>query len=168
MKSAQPEVTVSPRPKSKGSNGFLITLGIVGGLLLLLTVFDRLSPSEPGGNGVGNSPGPASPAAPTCGTDWTKCKDNADLVNNFNGWIYVKSECKDAANQQARYGTPQWPWFSFGSFYKGNNYVTSGLVIAIEPDAQFSNAFGAMVHSTVTCEYDLKAKKVSRVTVLPK
>jgi len=37
--------------------------------------------------------------------------------------------------------------------------------VAIEPDAQFQNGFGAMAHSRVTCTYDLRAGKVIDVAI---
>jgi hypothetical protein len=100
-----------------------------------------------------------------CRSDWTKCADNEQLVNSYSDWSLVKVRCKRAANDSAKYGNPDWPWFSFGTFYKENNYVTSGIAVAIEPDAQFSNGFGAMVHSKVICTYDLRAKRVTNVAV---
>jgi hypothetical protein len=81
-----------------------------------------------------------------CRSDWIKCSDNEQLVNNYRDWSDVQVDCKYAANDRAKYGKPDWPWFPFGTFYKGNNYVTSGMVVAVEPDAQFSNGFGAMVY----------------------
>jgi hypothetical protein len=87
------------------------------------------------------------------------------MANNYSGWISAKALCKTEANENARFGTPQWPWLAFSTFYKGNSYASSGRSILIEPDAQFSNGFGAMVHSQVVCEYDLRAKKVINVSV---
>jgi hypothetical protein len=101
----------------------------------------------------------------SCRYYWTKCADNDQLVNYYSDWSHIQVDCKYAANDQAKYGNPEWPWIPFGSFYKGNNYVTSGIAIAIEPDAQFSNGFGAKVHSRVTCTYDLRAKRVTNVDV---
>jgi hypothetical protein len=49
------------------------------------------------------------------------------------------------SNNRAKYGNPDWPWLPFDAFYKGDNYVTSGIAIAVEPDAQFQSDFGAMV-----------------------
>jgi hypothetical protein len=103
-----------------------------------------------------------------CRSDWTKCTDNAQLVNNYAGWSQVESDCKEAANNEAQYGNPDWPWIPFGMFYKGKEYVISGIAIAVEPDAQFSNGFGAMVHSRVTCTYDLRGKHVVSVEILPR
>ena len=67
------------------------------------------------------------------------------------------------ANNQARYSDPTWPWLSFGSFYGGKEYVTSGIAIVIEPDAKFQNGFGAMVGSRVMCTYDFRNEKVISV-----
>jgi hypothetical protein len=100
-----------------------------------------------------------------CQSDWSKCTDNADVVNHYSDWISVQAACKIAATHQAKYGSPTWPWGSFGSFFEGNSYVTSGIAVAVEPDAQFSNGFGAMVHSKVICTYDLRAKKVISASI---
>ena len=39
----------------------------------------------------GNEPGPATTPspAPSCASDWTVCKDNADMANNFRGWSNI-------------------------------------------------------------------------------
>ena len=105
--------------------------------------------------------------ATSCRSDWTLCTDNADMANNYSGWSDAKFACKSAADNQARYGTPEWPWLAFSTFLKGGNYKTSGVATLIEPDAKFSNGFGAMVHSEVLCRYDLRAKKALDVTVVP-
>lgn len=113
--------------------------------------------------GAGNESN-KSPPSP-CASDWIQCADNAELVNNYSKYYEVQSACKREATDQARYGTPSWPWIPFGTFLKGTDYVTSGKVTAIESDAQFQNGFGAMVHSRVTCSYDLRAHKVLWVTI---
>lgn len=89
-------------------------------------------------------------------------------MNHYSGWTKVQVSCKEQANSQASYGTPEWPWIPFGSFLDGTDYVTSGTAVAIERDAQFQNGFGAMVHSRVTCLYDLAADKVMSVTISPR
>jgi hypothetical protein len=103
-----------------------------------------------------------------CQLDWTKCSDNEDVVNNYGKWSEVEVDCKMQAEKQARYGTPVWPWLAFGSFYKGTNYVSSGIAVVIEPDAQFQNGFGAMVHSQVECTYDLGARRAISVDISPR
>jgi hypothetical protein len=104
-----------------------------------------------------------------CRSDWTKCADNAQLANNYSRWFDAKAACKTEANERAQYGTPVWPWLSyFGTFRTGKDYVTSGIAVAIEPDAQFQNGFGAMVHSRVTCTYDLRAQRVVSVDISPR
>jgi hypothetical protein len=117
--------------------------------------------------------GPAAPQTPAeakinaCRADWHKCEDNSQMANNWNGWSHVKGECKDAANQMAKYGDPKWPWLAFSSFYGGSSY-TSGKVTVIEPDAQFQNGFGAMAHVQVVCDYDLNQKTVLNVSLNPR
>jgi hypothetical protein len=79
----------------------------------------------------------------------------------------VRSECKKQANAQAKYGTPIWPSRAFLDYFGGLDYPRlPGIVVAIEPDAQFSNGFGAMVHSRVECKYNLQEKEVIRVEIM--
>ncbi|HWI27238.1 MAG TPA: hypothetical protein VN668_09735 [Stellaceae bacterium] len=164
MKPEKPKAAVK---NQKARNG---CLGLIG-LIVLLTVIGSLagnndnSSSSKNDNGTPTKSDAAVPAQPSCKTDWTQCADNADLVNNYDGWTHVQFECKDAANDHAKYGTPKWPWFAFSTFLKGTNYVTSGIAVAIEKDAQFQNGFGAMVHSEVVCSYDLRAKHVQDVSI---
>jgi hypothetical protein len=100
-----------------------------------------------------------------CRSDWAKCADNEQLANSYSQWTKAQVACKFEANAQAKYGTPTWPWLPFGRFYKGKDYVSSGRAVLIEPDAQFQNGFGAMVHSEVTCAYDLRAQRVIDVSI---
>ena len=106
-----------------------------------------------------------------CKDDWRGCSDNEDLVNHYSGYSDAQRRCKEKAMENARYGTPVWPGFfdggAFGSFRKGTDYVSTGVVISIEPDVQFQNGFGAMVHSTARCRYDLNLKAVIAVEVAP-
>ena len=105
-----------------------------------------------------------------CKDDWKKCKDNSDLVNNFHKYLYVKVACERETESKARYGTPKWPGFwqggSFGSYIPGTDYVSTGNVTAIEPDAQFQNEYGAMVHSKVICKYDLAHESVTDIYII--
>jgi hypothetical protein len=155
IKRARPVAAETPKAPHKKGHGCLIVLGIV----VILGIIGSLTPWQTQGTG---------PHGEGCHTDWTKCADNADLVNNYEGWANVQAECKDAAAQQARFGTPKWPWFAFGSFYPGSNYVDSGIAIAVENDAQFSNAFGGMVHEKVICWYNLRRKSITNVEILTK
>jgi hypothetical protein len=142
--------------------------GIVG-LLLIIGIIMAYSNRNQTSNQATEQNPTAPPKPPTqtelCRSDWTQCADNERLVNNYSDWSTVQVACKTAANDRAKYGTPEWPWFPFGTFYKGGNYVTSGIAVAVEPDAQFSNGFGAKVHSRVTCTYDLRAKRVTQVDI---
>jgi hypothetical protein len=139
----------------------------------LPSITNQPSPPEPPALSPAKSA--VAPVAPaknnqSCEKDWTLCKDNSDLVNNFGAYYLVQDDCKEAANKRAKYGTPIWPGFwsggAFGRFQRGTDYVTTGTVLAIEKDAQFQNGFGAMVHSTVYCKYDLKTKTVVNVDII--
>ncbi len=133
-------------------------------LLVLIGLLLPKSPEEPKSEEefvkqVQNAAKAVEEAA--CRSDWTKCADNAQFVNNNSDWWTIKKACKDAANKQVLYDTPIWPSSAFDHFQpSGNSYITTGKAIAIEPDAQFQNGFGTMVHSHVICTYDLRAKKV--------
>lgn len=105
-----------------------------------------------------------APAVSSCSSDWHACKDNADLVNNYVGWAEVRAACQTEVDNEVQYGEPKWPglWSggAFETFMTGTNYVSTGIVVAIEKDVQIENAFGAMVHSTAYCRYDLNSKEV--------
>jgi len=132
----------------KGGRGSLMVLGIVA--LIALGVYT------------------GEKEKPSCKSDWHLCSDNADLVNNYDsGMIAAQVSCRMEAEKRAKYGSPKWPFAAFGNYQKGNSYLKSGIATLIEPDAQFSNAFGAMVHSTVTCTYDLNQKKALETMVAP-
>jgi hypothetical protein len=104
-------------------------------------------------------------AANPCVSDWAKCADNSDMANHNSSWSSAQVACKDEAADRAKYGTPEWPWFAFSSFYPGTNYSTTGIATLIEPDAKFQNGFGAMARSRVICQYDLRTKKVISVAI---
>lgn len=104
-----------------------------------------------------------------CKTDWSKCADNADMMNNYGGMFDARFSCKSAAAELAKYGTPEFPWLYFFTSYKpGNDYVTSGVAVLSEKGAKFQNGFGAMAHVQLVCEYDLLQKKVTNVINIDK
>jgi len=98
----------------------------------------------------------------SCDDDWTKCKDNADLVNN-NSEAQIDA-CQDQVAEQARYGDPKWcsGWFcqKFGKFRVGGDAPKTGVLVLIDGMLQLQNGFGAYAHVTATCIYDLKKKTV--------
>lgn len=99
-----------------------------------------------------------------CRQDWSKCLDNDQLVNNYHDWVAVQAACKVEADGRAKYDT-EWPWLAFSSYRKGKDYPTTGIAIAVEPDAKFQNGFGAKMRMRVTCTYDLRAKRVLDVDI---
>jgi hypothetical protein len=179
---AQPPVT----RKRKSRKGLLILFAIFA-LLVYLAVHNnspqnvtRPADANASPSSADNqAPVPAPPSTATadaeasspCKDDWQKCSDNADLVNHYKQYILLKGDCERAADKSARYGSPIWPGFwsggSFAQFRAGSDAIRTGVFEAFEPDAQFSNAFGAMVHSTVTCKYDLRENRVLSISVVP-
>jgi hypothetical protein len=141
------DAAAAKKPATGAGKGCLTVIGIMVALLIFGGVLKNSSLTA-------------------CSSDWTKCTDNEDLVNHYSDWYGVRSACERAAEQDARFGTPKWPFYDFGTFHKGNDYVRTGLAVSIEPDAQFQNAFGAMVHSRVTCSYDLRAARVVDISVV--
>jgi hypothetical protein len=132
-------------PKAKGGCGsvFIVTVIVIAVILI-----------------IAGYKGEKQSANPSCKSDWHVCADNADLVNHYNGIISAQTDCKFEATKLAKYGDPKFPFLHFSTFYSGNAYVKTGVVVLLEKDAQFQNVFGVMVHSTVMCKYDLARKKV--------
>ena len=151
------EAVSAKTAKGKSRHGCLTAVGVIFLIGIVAAAIGNLSPSQQQSSG---------PQGSGCSSDWTKCIDNADLVNHYRDWTRVQVDCKDAAEKQARYGTPKWPWLAFGKFLRGDDYMKKGVAIAVEDDAQFQNGFGAMVHSMVTCTYDLRANRVLNVAII--
>lgn len=97
-----------------------------------------------------------------CESDWRKCTDNEQLVNNYRGISQAKSACKFAAEDRAKYET-KFPWVYFGGFNTDGDDYKTGRLKLVEKDAKFQNSYGAMVRTTVECLYDLNQKKVVNV-----
>jgi hypothetical protein len=179
-------------PKKKPAGCFtIIGRTIVGIIALLVTVTiigaisnsgqkigssggsssQQVSPTAPPSDAASSSSTSGNADAPTCSSDWHACKDNADLVNHYSGWATVQVNCQEKVDNEVQYGEPKWPGFwsggAFETFLKGTDYVSTGTVVAIEPNVQIQNAFGAMVHSTAYCRYDLNSKSVLSVSVSP-
>jgi hypothetical protein len=100
-----------------------------------------------------------------CKKNWNSCADNEQLVNEWHDWSRVQSACKMAANDQAKYGDPEWSWLPFSKFLKGDDYVKRGKATAIDTDAKFKNGFNASLRVRVTCQYDLRADRVINVSI---
>ena len=118
---------------------------------------------------------PAAPKVPTqeelCKEQWSQCADNEQLANNYKGWSDAQASCKSAADDLAKYGTPDWGgWLhmAFGTYLKGTDYVKTGVAVLIDQDVKFQNAFGAMARSEVRCKYDLRTEKILDVKVTPR
>jgi hypothetical protein len=161
-----PLPTPSPAPKRPNElarGGFALIAAIV--------LFAAIG-SSGGNNNTGSSSDKPTAVAETkppvspCKADWTKCADNSDMANKYDGWHSAQYDCKETAIKLAKYGTPEFPWLLyFSTFLKGNDYAAKGIAVLYEDGAKFQNGFGAMAHAEVRCEYDLRAKKVIDVTI---
>jgi hypothetical protein len=107
-------------------------------------------------------------AEAACRNDWSKCSNNGDVVNKYKDWFSVQYDCKDAANRQARFGTPEWSSYFFSSYYPGDDYLKTGIATLVEKDALFQNGFGAKVHSQAICKYNLRSRSVISVVIIPR
>src|SRR5262245_38430796 len=77
-------------------------------------------------------------ASPTCKSDWTRCKDNRELVNDWSGRINATTQCRSAAMKLAKYGDPKIPYtFPFSTFYPAEKSVETGKLTLVEKNAQF-------------------------------
>jgi hypothetical protein len=98
------------KPQSKSRLGWLVLI-----LVVVLLVGIALS--------SGDHTTQRTAQEDSCRSDWTKCVDNEQLVNRYSDWSNIQMECKHAANDRAKYGNPNWPWLSFGTFHTGNNHA---------------------------------------------
>lgn len=89
-------------------------------------------------------------------------------MDNYRGMLEVRGSCEAKAEDDARFGAPQWPSLAFSHFVKGADAPTTGVITITEPTASFQNQFGAYQRAQVICDYDLAAKKVKTLAVLPK
>ena len=147
--------TLLTKPDSTARWFAYSTLGIAALVALALFAHSFVSPKDVS----------TPPKNELCESDWTKCADNAEIVRSYKAWLDVQVACRIAAIETAKYGTPTWPFVPFQGFTEGKTYVESGLVVAIEPEAKFPNATGAMVRSRVACTYDLRTQRVVNVAV---
>jgi len=64
-------------------------------------------------------------------------------------------------------GTLVWPGFwsggAFGTLHEGNDYVLTGIDVAIEPNVQIQNVYGSAPRHIAYCRYDLTTKSLVSV-----
>ncbi len=111
---------------------------------------------------------PPEPPASSCQEAWKACADNGQVVNHYRGYAVARAACNRAARDAAQFGTPELPRLGFATFRRGRDTVQTGVAVAIEPAARFSNAHGAMVNVQVVCRYDLDAKRVVGIELDPR
>jgi hypothetical protein len=105
-----------------------------------------------------------------CVHDWHKCKDNADLVNNYWEYPSFRKACVAETARIVKDGEPKYGGNDPFSDYRGkgsNDYVQTGMVRLLEPDIQVQNQSGDYAHSRAVCLYSLTQNKVVGVGVSP-
>ena len=101
-----------------------------------------------------------------CGSDWSKCSDNAEVVDQYLQQHHQHTvACKRALADVVKYGAPEYNWVSFGTYLVGNDYPQTGIAKLSDKDVQISNGFGAKIHSRVECWYDMRNKTASIASV---
>src|SRR5579863_4931411 len=95
------------KPRAARSSRVGVGCLVVVGIIVVLSIIGSVSNNN---SGSSKSSGATSSA---CGSDWSKCSDNEDMANHYSGWTKITVACQTAADNQARYGTPKWPWLPF-------------------------------------------------------
>jgi hypothetical protein len=109
---------------------------------------------------------PAStPAIKTCRDDWTKCVDNEDMAHNYSKMDEARLACEIKLEHSVRYGTPEYWYVRFNSFFIGGDFPKTGIVKIVDDRVKIQNVFGAKVNSRVECWYDFNKKVATIVSV---
>ena len=124
----------------------LLFLIILAGIL----VFNTISVNKTGEN-----------TSSTCSSDYKKCKDNADMANNYSGWFKAKYACKEKLTEIVKYGEPDFKGdgYTFSYFLDGVDYPKKGIATLIAKVA-VPNEFGTKVNGEQSCEVDLDTNRV--------
>jgi hypothetical protein len=104
-----------------------------------------------------------------CAGNYRSCKDNADLINNYDPMgkmIDAKVACKQAIRDHVKYGSPEWGALSqFGSYRRGDDSPKTGIIMLVDENVKIQNMYGAKVNSTVACEYNFNSVKVLTIVI---
>jgi len=98
----------------------------------------------------------------TCTSDYKKCKDNADMANNYSEWFDAQYACKEKFGELVKYGTPEYKLgdsYAFSSFLGGDDYPQKGIATLIAKVA-VPNEFGTKVNGEQICVFNLDTKRV--------
>ena len=105
--------------------------------------------------------------ADTCENNYKKCVDNEDLINSYDTAIIAaaKTRCKFAVEDHVKFGEPDWDWFIFERYNKGNDYVETGIINIGDNSVKIENMYGAKARTIVGCRFDLESKKVLDISI---
>jgi TPR repeat protein len=96
-----------------------------------------------------------------CRKDWRNCVDNEMFVDG-SPWEHTNAKvaCKRAVSNAATHGEPEFNWVAFGSYYKGDDYIKTGIVKLTDDEVMMFNGFGGKSKTSITCRYDINSKTV--------
>lgn len=130
-------------------------------------IADQLRNLKPNEDGLEEAISEAEEPFINCENIYTECEDNSDFANNYNGYSTLTVLCDIAAEDAARFGEPDLPGLSFGSFRTGDSVIRTGIATLIENEARFQNAFGTMQRARVVCRVDVENEVVLDLEVDP-
>ncbi|MEJ0051585.1 MAG: hypothetical protein WDN02_10320 [Methylovirgula sp.] len=113
---------------------------------------------------------PSAPSQPTCADDWKACKDNSDLANNSTHALSAAQVgCEEEVKRRNKYGDPKFcTGFlceDFTKFRTGDDAPRTGILTLTDDQLQLQNGYGAWVHMTAVCTYDLKNETVQDLSI---
>lgn len=120
----------------------------------------------------GNTAAERNLALDLCQNDWTKCSDNADMIEYYSKMNEAREACeRSLVENAAPFGELEYPPTSrpeptFGSFYPGNEYPKTGVVKIIQPRVRISSGTGAPVVSAVECWYNFRNEEAKILHIL--
>lgn len=99
---------------------------------------------------------PASrPVAPSCRTDYSLCSSNEEMVKHYGRMFDARRACKNAVEETARFGVPDFNIYFFGTFDMSVDQAL-GKVTLIDDDVRIKSGLTAPTRMRVVCSYDFK------------
>ncbi|QCE32921.1 hypothetical protein FAI41_04555 [Acetobacteraceae bacterium] len=109
--------------------------------------------------------------AKTCQLNYKVCKDNAQLVEEWDDLLSIRTACEIAASHEIAAKTGSLPhWHaainggSFPSYLMGNSGPEEGKITLMDYHVQAADAYGTTAERHVKCEVDLQSRKILDVS----
>ncbi|QCE34696.1 hypothetical protein FAI40_04650 [Acetobacteraceae bacterium] len=109
--------------------------------------------------------------AKTCQLNYKVCKNNAQLVDEWDDLLSVRNACEIAASHEIREKTGTLPhWHSaidggaFPSYMMGNSAPEEGKITLLDDHVQAADMYGTTAERHVRCEVDLASRKILSIS----